>query len=736
MMHHRLLQLLARNRRLHIAPRMRGAAVVVLALLIVGVSGQLPLWDPYVWGGQPLHGQVQPGAAYPLNWLLFSIPQRDGFLRYGVLDWYFVVLHILAASFAYLLARGLGASRMASILGGLIFSLGGYLGRADWPQMMNSALWTPLVLLSVFRAGFGSRPFTAAALGGLALGLAFLSGHHQVPIFLSIAAGLLWLALLLREGIFRPRIALAAGVFFAVAGLIAAVQILPSIEYGREAVRWIGLDQPASWQDPVPYQVHESFASHPHRLLGLVLPDIFDHYDHFVGFVGMLLVVLGVAASVQRWETRALLALGVLALLIAMGGFTPFHGILYALVPMVEKARNPAAVSALFSVAAAALAALGFDAIRRRELFAHWGTAAKVLVAIGAALFLLGFWLYKSSSGTFPTDDRFHIAALCCLLLAGLLAAWQRNLVSARWFSAALLVLLLVELSVSALLPFPSKYDAKRPGAYRKRFDFVEIADFVRQLPGFQRGQVDSNAIGIALGDLHQIPMFEGYTASVPTAIWDLGMSQRRVLELYGVRVWVGRQPLYDGQQVVREFPDGFKAWELEGVFPRAWIARQTVSFPSMASFRSQFDTGALADLRIAPFVGDAPDLPSCADADAPGGSVTIQDYRMNSVRLQASTPCGGLVILSDNAFPGWRAFVDGKEAAIHQPYSSLRGVVVQPGEHRIEMQYQPTSVWLGGLLSILGLLLAATVSILERRLPWLAESAMLDASPAETLGD
>src|ERR1019366_2765167 len=34
-------------------------------------AGRFPLWDPYLWAGQPLFGQAQPGAAYPLNWILF-----------------------------------------------------------------------------------------------------------------------------------------------------------------------------------------------------------------------------------------------------------------------------------------------------------------------------------------------------------------------------------------------------------------------------------------------------------------------------------------------------------------------------------------------------------------------------------------------------------------------------------------------------------------------------------------
>src|SRR5262249_48657358 len=70
-------------------------------------QGQFPLWDPYEWAGQPLVGQVQPGAAYPINWILFSLPLRRGFIRYAALQWYFVVTHFMAALFCYLLCRDL-----------------------------------------------------------------------------------------------------------------------------------------------------------------------------------------------------------------------------------------------------------------------------------------------------------------------------------------------------------------------------------------------------------------------------------------------------------------------------------------------------------------------------------------------------------------------------------------------------------------------------------------------------
>src|SRR6185437_3082840 len=53
-----------------------------------------PLWDQYLWGGQPLLGQAQPGAAYPLNWLMFLMPlDHDGHIRRTTLNWYFLSIH-------------------------------------------------------------------------------------------------------------------------------------------------------------------------------------------------------------------------------------------------------------------------------------------------------------------------------------------------------------------------------------------------------------------------------------------------------------------------------------------------------------------------------------------------------------------------------------------------------------------------------------------------------------------
>ena len=162
---------------------------------------RFPLWDPNSWFGQPLFGQAQPGSAYPLNWLLFLAPLKNGWLRESALNWYYVLIRGLAALTAYALARDLGRSRTASILAGCVYALGGYVAfhsrAADGQRRGVDALGH---LIPVACGTPEQRPWASALLSGFFLGFGWLAGHHQMNLFVSIAAAGLWIWLCVRDG--------------------------------------------------------------------------------------------------------------------------------------------------------------------------------------------------------------------------------------------------------------------------------------------------------------------------------------------------------------------------------------------------------------------------------------------------------------------------------------------------------------------------------------------------------
>ena len=181
--------------------------------------------------------------------------------------------------------------------------------------MMNGAVWTPLVFLFQFRAARGLRPLTNAALSGMFLGIAFLSGHHQVPISSPLAWAGVWIWLLARNRRLARR--RRAAVLFA--GLTGAMQTLPALEYGRLARRWVGAPQPLGWEQPVPYLVHAQYDLKAFSLFGIVFPGVKMHFDPFLGVVAFSLALLAVAALWRDGRVRILAAIAGGAILYSLG---------------------------------------------------------------------------------------------------------------------------------------------------------------------------------------------------------------------------------------------------------------------------------------------------------------------------------------------------------------------------------------------------------------------------------
>ena len=66
--------------------------------------------------------------------------------------------------------------------------------------------------------------------------------------------------------------------------------------------------------------------------------------------------------------------------------------------------------------------------------------------------------------------------------------------------------------------------------------------------------------------------------------------------------------------------------------------------------------------------------------------------YEDERVVIRANSSGPGLVILSDNHYPGWKARVDGRDTPAERVDYLLRGVLVPPGAHTVEFYYDPLS--------------------------------------------
>jgi len=132
--------------------------------------------------------------------------------------------------------------------------------------------------------------------------------------------------------------------------------------------------------------------------------------------VALTLALLGIAASWQDRTARLLGAIAIGGLLFALGHNSVFHGVLYALVPMVEKARNPSTAIFIFHLGLSALIAYGIDSYRSVSDSLVKRVAG--LLCGFAGIVALMIWALLATKT--PAEDRLGI-----VVVAGLLLAWQ-----------------------------------------------------------------------------------------------------------------------------------------------------------------------------------------------------------------------------------------------------------------------------------------------------------------------
>jgi hypothetical protein len=98
-------------------------------------------------------------------------------------------------------------------------------------------------------------------------------------------------------------------------------------------------------------------------IFGIVFPGVKMHYDPFLGVVTLALALFAVAALWKDARVRLLAALSIAPVVYALGHNSVFQGVLYGLIPSLDKARSPSSAVVLFQFAAAALAAFGIDSV-------------------------------------------------------------------------------------------------------------------------------------------------------------------------------------------------------------------------------------------------------------------------------------------------------------------------------------------------------------------------------------
>ena len=74
-------------------------------------------------------------------------------------------------------------------------------------------------------------------------------------------------------------------------------------------------------------------------------------------------------------------------------------------------------------------------------------------------------------------------------------------------------------------------------------------------------------------------------------------------------------------------------------------------------------------------------------------GTATLTGYTPNTMEFDVHSDKGGLMVLSEVYYPGWTATVDGEPVEIGRVNYVLRALKVPAGNHKVNLEFHPTSV-------------------------------------------
>lgn len=726
-------------------------------------AGELPKWVPYVYGGLPLFANA--GSTFYPVWLISALvlPVRL------VLPVLFLVQFALAGLGMFLLLRELDVRRWVALLGGLSFQFTGLITSfvyAGHDGRMIVASLAPLFLFFLHRTVRTGR--LAPAAGATAtLAFCLLSFQIQSSYYLLIA-GLLWgifalVVLRIRGRELAGRLALGFGAV-AVAFLLAAVNFLPFLDYVEAS--------PRGGEEGRGFEYATSWAMPPSELSALAVPEWegasvqdpntgeamfpayrgenpFKLHSEYVG--GLVLLLLGLGA----WHSRRdrywwfFLGLALFTLTIAFGGHTPFYRLYFELLPGTRRFRAPSISFFLVSMALVAMAGLtlehmarlraGSERGARRDRRDHsavldaarWGALGGVGVG---ALFLIAAGLGIAEPGRAAGLARFGIVVA---LSAGLIWAWLSERLTTQLLFGALALVTVADLWLMGrrffhTVPPPQVWfqaddvvSALPAEAGQGRVWVLPVGDQYRGTGNYlmvhdmeQAGGEHPNPlqrwyeyVGAGVGQYVDWHNFLGDSPNFRHAAnirWIVSMVQ-----LEGAAQFEGVRRVHGGPSAL--------VYEDPRALPRAYLvggARVIEDGPAALAAIGSSDF----DPRLEAVVAEPPGL--VLDGGLVAGDAQVVEWSPDRIQVSVRSDRPALLVLADNYYPGWQAWIGDEEAPVLRANHTLRAVAVPGGEHDVVLSFRPMRMLIGFWIYLLGMLILAGYAVALGYRQWRGSTA------------
>jgi len=191
------------------------------------------------------------------------------------------------------------------------------------------------------------------------------------------------------------------------------------------------------------------------------------------------------------------------------------------------------------------------------------------------------------------------------------------------------------------------------------------------------------------------------------------------LLELAGVNYYINNSPVAEKhwKRLTDHYPYLFARSHAES---KAFLVHDSECIPDEVVQTAYLSSGK-RDFRQTALLFEESPLVSSGVTPSASEQVTIAEYSDKRVVVNVTTQWQSMLVLSDQYFPGWRAYVNGVETRIFKADGAFRSVMVEPGSHRVEFVFDPSWFRSASLLTLVGIALCVILLILSQKAKFFA---------------
>ncbi len=716
-------------------------------------------WNPYILTGVPSSGSVStgyPGRYYPLKVLLHY------FFSPHIALMMLLFIHImLMGYFMFLYLLEIGAGWRGALFGSVAYMFNGCaMVWFEFESWVGVSAYLPLLLLFIEKY-FAEKNFFYAFAGGTVSGLMILTGNLQLNVYVAVLMFFYFVFIIVRyyNGRDNRHSIISILMFFTVTGiigiLIGSIEILPLIELisnSHRINRIFNFNEFFDTLGRVPFRyfvtlLFPDFFGNPilnYNLIPMLPSHEYMNYNELSLYTGIATLFAFTASILTLKNAFSRFYFFMILLVIAMMTGTYVYYPFFKLVPGMNK-MNPTRLIFLFVFVFSAASGIGIKGLEnltriRRNIF----------LSIALLILLIVFFIarFGNTHGITVWFNHEQFSPLQKAMTNDLnLIIRLRDISSPVIYNPLVLActvfctflsfvflpqkrqisfILLLSLLSFDLISFGWRYNTTvRPELIYSKTPAIEF--LLKQAGPFR--VVQDTGHGLYVNTLAPFKLEEigGYGSFYPERINKLlsyirfGKDKNfdrwvtfkdfssHLFDLMNVR-YVLTSPYHKltDQKYKLVFWEDLSIYENMEAMPRAYIVHHHIVKKDLSQMLRYMSSSAF-DMRNEVVLEEEPPSEFMKQIHSPTfpPKITIDKYTSDKISMTTDLSTNGWLILSDTYYPGWKAYVNGKEVTIHRANCNFKAIELPSGKHLVAFEYSPISFRTGWILSSIGVICA-----------------------------